>query len=54
MYDELLSEDKKKFDAAQFKEIDNLSKLGALSVMTATDSDHFAKTTPENNILTDV
>ena len=45
VYDELSSEDKKTFDAARFKEIDNLLKLGALSV---TNSNNFAKTTPEN------
>ena len=52
MYDELSSEDKKKSDASRFKEIDNLLQLGALSVMTAKDSDHFAKTTPEKIIPT--
>ena len=54
VYDELSYEDKHKFDAARFKEIENLLKLGALSVMTPEDRDHFAKTTPENIIPTDV
>ena len=49
VYDELSSEDKK-LDAARFKEVDNLLNLGALSLMTATDSDHFAKTPLENVI----
>ena len=40
--------DKKKFDATRFKEIDNLLKLNAVSVMSPEESDHFAKTTPEN------
>ena len=47
--DELSIEDKKKFDTARFKEIDNLLKL---SVTTAADSDHFTKATPENIIPT--
>ena len=42
--------DKKKFDASRFKEIDNLLKLSALSVMSPEESDQFAKTTPENII----
>ena len=33
VYDELSSEDKKKFDASRFKEIDTLLQLGVLSVM---------------------
>ena len=34
VYDDLSDEDKKKFDASQFDEIDNLLKLGALSVVS--------------------
>ena len=34
VYDELSSEDEKEVDASRFKEIDNLLKLDALSVMT--------------------
>ena len=49
LYDELSNEDKKKFDAIRFKEIDNLLQLGALSVMNVKDSEPFAKTTPENS-----
>ena len=52
--DELSSEDKQKFDAYRFTEIDNLLKLNAHSVMTIKDSEHFAKTTPENMIPTNV
>ena len=48
VHDELSETDKKKFDASRFKEIDNLLKLNALSVMSPGESDHFAKTTPEN------
>ena len=48
VYDELSETDKKKFDASRFKEIDNLLKLNALSVMSPEESDHFAKTTLEN------
>ena len=48
VYDELSDTDKKKYDATRFKEIDNLLKLNALSVMSTEESDHFAKTTPEN------
>ena len=43
LYDELTSENKKKFEASRFKEIDNLLKLGALSVMSVKDSEHFGK-----------
>ena len=46
--------DKKKFDASRFKEIDNLLKVNALSVMSPEESDHFAKTTPENIIPTNM
>ena len=46
VYDELSETDKKNFDASRFKEIDNLLKLG--------ESDHFAKTTPENIIPTNM
>ena len=53
-YDELSETDKKKFDASRFKEIDNLLKLNALSVMSPEESDHFAKTTPENIIPTNM
>ena len=45
VYDELSDTDKTKFDASRFKEIDNLLKLNALSVMSPEESDHFAKTT---------
>ena len=45
VYDELSETDKKKFDASRFKEIDNLLKLNALSVMSPEESDLFAKTT---------
>ena len=54
VYDELSDTDKKKFDASRFKEIDNLLKLNALSVMSPAESDHFAKTTPENIIPTNM
>ena len=54
VYDELLETDKKKFDASRFKEIDNLLKLNALSILTPEESDHFAKTTPENIIPTNM
>ena len=54
VYDELSETDKKKFDASRFKEIDNLLKLNALSVMSPEESDHFAKTTPENIIPTNM
>ena len=52
VYDELTSENKKNVDASRFMEIDNLLKLGALCVMSVKDSEHFAKTTPENVIST--
>ena len=54
VYDELSETDKKKFDASRFKEIDNLLKLNALSAMSPEESDHFAKTTPENIIPTNM
>ena len=54
VYDELSETDKNKFDASRFKEIDNLLKLNALSVMSPEDSDHFAKTTPEKIIPTNM
>ena len=54
VYDELSETVKKKFDASRFKEIDNLLKLNALSVLSPEESDHFAKTTPENIILTNM
>ena len=44
LFDELSSEDKNKFDAKSFKEIDNMSQLAALSVMNVNDSEHFVKT----------
>ena len=34
VYDELSETDNKKFDASRYKEIDNLLKLNALSVMS--------------------
>ena len=37
-----------RIDASRFKEIDNLLKLNALSVMSPEESDHFAMTTLEN------
>ena len=43
VYDELSDTDTKKFDASRFKEIDNLLKLNALSVMSPEESDHFVK-----------
>ena len=46
--------DEDKFDASRFKEIDNVLKLNALSVMSPKESDHFAKTTPENIIPTNM
>ena len=54
VYDELSDTDKKNFDASRFKEIDNFLKLNALSVMSLEESDHFAKTTPENIIPTNM
>ena len=54
VYDELSETDKKKFDASRFQEIDNLLKLNALSVLSPEESDHFAKTTPENIIPTNM
>ena len=54
LYVELASENKKKFDASRFKEIDNLLKLGALIVMSVKDSEHFGKATPENIIPTNM
>ena len=54
VYDELSETDKKKFDASRFKEIDNFLKLNALSVMSPEESDHLAKTTPENIIPTNM
>ena len=41
---------KMKFDASRLMEIDNLLKLNALSVISPKESDHVAKTTPENII----
>ena len=52
--DELSETDKKKFGAPRFKEIDNLLKLNALSVMSPEESDHFAKTTRQNIIPTNM
>ena len=54
LYDELTSENKKKFDASRFKEIDNLLKFGALSVMSVKDSEHFVNATPENIMPTNM
>ena len=54
VYDELSETDKKKFDASRLKTIDNLLKLNALSVMFPEESDHFAETTPENIIPTNM
>ena len=48
VYDELSDTDKKKFEASRFKEIDNLLKLNALSVMSPNE------TTPENIIPTNM
>ena len=54
VYEELSDTDKKKFDASRFKEIDNLLKLNALSVMSPEESDHFSETTLENIIPTNM
>ena len=54
VYDERSETDKNKFDASRFKEIDTLLKLNAISVMSPEESDHFAKTTPENIIPTNM
>ena len=54
LYDELTSENKKKFDASGSKKIDNLLKLGAPSVIGVKDSEHFGKTTPGNIIPTNM
>ena len=54
VYDELSDTDKKKIDASRFKEIDNLLKLNALSVMSPEESDHFAKTTLGNIMPTNM
>ena len=54
VFDELSETDKKKFDAFRLKEIDNLLKLNALSVMFPEESDQFVKTTPENIIPTNM
>ena len=43
---------RRKFDASRFREMDNLLKFDALGVMSVKDSEHFAKTTPENIIPT--
>ena len=43
-----------KNDTSRFKDIDNLLKLNTLSVMSPEESDHFAKTTPENIIPTNM
>ena len=51
VYDDLSETEKKKFDASRFKEIDILLKLNAFSV-SPEESEHFAKTTPENIIPT--
>ena len=47
VYDELSETDENKFDASRFKEIDNLFK-------SPDESDHLAKTTPENIIPTNM
>ena len=54
VYDEPSETDKKKFDASRFKEISTFLKLNTLSVMSPEESDHFAKTTPENIIPTNM
>ena len=54
VYEELSDADKKKFDTSRFKEIDNLLKMNALSVPSPEESDHFAKTTLENIIQTNM
>ena len=46
--------DKKKFDASRFEDIGGLLGLGALGVMSPEESDHFAKTTLENVIPTNM
>ena len=54
VYDELSETDKKKFDASRVKEIDNLLKLNALSVMSPEESDYFATRKPENILPTNM
>ena len=54
VYDELSETDKKKFDASRFKEIDSLLRINALSIISPEESDHFAKTTPENIMPTNM
>ena len=41
VYENLSPRDKQKFDASRFKEIDNLLKMGALSVMTLKESNRY-------------
>ena len=45
VYDELSETDKIKFDPSRFKEIDNLLKLNALSVMSPEECKHFSSNT---------
>ena len=40
VYDQLSEKDKSKFDASRFKEIDNLLKTGAVSVMSLKESNY--------------
>ena len=50
----IVKRETKNFDASRSKEIDNLEQLGALSVLSVKDSEHFAKTKPENIIPTNM
>ena len=47
VYEDLSPRDKQKFDASRFKEIDNLLKLGALSVMNLKESSRHRQYLPE-------
>ena len=49
-YENLSPRDKLKFDASRFKEIDNLLKMGALSVMTLKESNRYRQLFPEHII----
>ena len=47
VYENLSPRDREKFDASRFKEIDNLLKMGALSVMTLKESKRYRVYFPE-------
>ena len=51
VYENLSPIGKLKFDASRFKEIDNLLKLGALSVTTLRESNRYRQYLPEHIIL---